>query len=146
MIRLALLAATIGALTFVGVPPRGESFTSAPRTTWDSVYSDSQAVRGDSLYKNSCATCHGATLAGTDSAAELAGKAFLGNWDGLTLDQLYDKIYTSMPPENPKSIPRGQVADILAYVLSQNKFPAGNQPLTESADQLKEITLLKSHP
>jgi mono/diheme cytochrome c family protein len=146
MIRLALLAAAIGALTIVGVPRRDESFTSAPRTTWDSVFSDSQAARGDTLYKTSCATCHGATLAGTDSAAELTGRTFLGNWDGLTLDQLYDKIYTSMPPDNPKSIPRGQIADILAYVLSQNKFPAGNQPLSESTDQLKEITLLKNHP
>lgn len=146
MIRLALLAGAVGTLTFVGLPTRGELSASAPRTTWDSVFSDSQATRGGTLYASACATCHGASLAGTDSAAELAGKAFLGNWDGLTLDQLYDKIYTSMPPENPKSIPREQIADILAYVLSQNKFPAGNQPLSESADQLKEITLLKSHP
>ena len=74
------------------------------------------------------------------------GKSFLGNWDGLTLDQLYDKIYTSMPPDNPKSVPRGQLADILAYVLAQNHFPAGKQPLSENMEQLKEITLLKSHP
>jgi len=116
------------------------------RTVWDSVYSDSQATRGDALYKTSCAKCHGVTLAGTDSAAELSGKSFLGNWDGLTLDQLYDKIYTSMPPDNPKSVPRGQLADILAYVLSQNHFPAGKQALSENMDQLKDITLLKSHP
>jgi mono/diheme cytochrome c family protein len=146
MIRIAFLAAAVGTLAYAGVQPRGASLASQPRTTWDGVFSDSQAARGDTLYKNACARCHGATLAGTDSAAELTGRSFLGNWDGLTLDQLYDKIYTSMPPENPKSIPRGQIADILAYVLSQNKFPAGKDPLGDSADQLKEITLLKSQP
>ena len=156
MKRLAILVAAIGALAVVSAPRRAESsagprrirahrFAAADRL-WDSVYSDSQATRGDTLYKSTCARCHGATLAGTDSAAELSGKSFLGNWDGLTLDQLYDKIYTSMPPDNPKSVPRGQLADILAYVLSQNHFPAGKQPLSESMDQLKDITLLKSHP
>jgi S-disulfanyl-L-cysteine oxidoreductase SoxD len=155
MKRLAVFVAAVGALAVLGAPRRAESFARSPRpaphvpvakTTWDSVYSDSQATRGDTLYKNTCAKCHGANLAGTDSAAELSGKSFLGNWDGLTLDQLYDKVYTSMPPDNPKSVPRGQLADILAYVLSQNHFPAGKQPLSESMDQLKDITLLKSHP
>jgi mono/diheme cytochrome c family protein len=157
MKRFVIFVAAIGALAVVSAPRRAESsagprrivahrFVAPPRTVWDSVYSDSQAARGDTLYKRSCARCHGATLAGTDSAAELSGKSFLGNWDGLTLDQLYDKIYTSMPPDNPKSVPRGQLADILAYVLSQNHFPAGKQPLSESMDQLKDITLLKSHP
>jgi len=152
MKRLALLAAIVVAVTLVSAPRRAESSSRAPRhriaakTVWDSVYSDSQATRGDTLYKGACAKCHGLNLAGTDSAAELMGKSFLGNWDGLTLDQLYDKIYTSMPPDSPKSVPRGQLADILAYVLSQNHFPAGKQALSENMDHLKDITLLKSHP
>src|SRR5262249_38266863 len=62
--------------------------STAAHTTWDSVYSDSQAARGDTLYKATCMKCHGETLAGTDSAVSLAGNDFMVNWDGLTLDQL----------------------------------------------------------
>ena len=150
MIRLASLVLAIGAVTIVSAPRRAQSFArasqEAARTTWDSVYSDSQAKRGDTLYQSACAKCHGAALAGTDSAAELTGKTFLGNWDALTLDQLYDKILTSMPPDNPNTIPREQLADIVADILAQNHFPAGSQPLSGNADSLKTITLVKSNP
>lgn len=115
-----------------------------PRTTWDSVYSGPQAARGDAAYHQSCAKCHGVALAGTDSAAELAGKSFLGNWDGLTLDQLSDKIRTSMPPDNPNSIAKSQVADIVAYILAKNQYPAGKGDL--SPDSLTTIVLVKSQP
>jgi mono/diheme cytochrome c family protein len=155
MKRLFIVVAAIGAIAVVSAPRRAESFAgrhprvprqAMARTTWDSVYSDSQARRGDTLYKGACAKCHEDNLAGNDSASELAGKGFFADWDGLTLDQLYDKIYSTMPPDTPSSIPRGQVADILAYILAQNRFPAGAQPLSENMDQLKDITLLKSQP
>ena len=150
MTRFVSLLLAIGAVTIVSAPRRAEpsarALQEAARTTWDSVYSDSQAKRGDALYQSACAKCHGATLAGTDSAAELTGKTFLANWDALTLDQLYDKILTTMPPDNPNTIPREQLADIVADILAQNHFPAGAQPLSDNADSLKTITLLKSHP
>jgi hypothetical protein len=118
----------------------------AAHTTWDSVYTDSQAMRGDSLYKATCLKCHGETLAGTDSAVSLAGNDFMVNWDGLTLDQLYDKMNTSMPSDNPKSVPSSKMIDILAYVLSKNSFPAGKVALPDSVAALKDIKFQKSKP
>lgn len=115
-------------------------------TTWDSIYSDSQAGRGESLYKATCVKCHGETLAGTDSAVSLAGNDFLVNWDGLTLDQLYDKMLTTMPSDNPKSLPSGQIVDILAYVLSKNTFPSGKAALPDDVAVLKDIKFAKSKP
>src|SRR5215212_9818145 len=89
-------ATTVAALAFraptdVARPIRSEL------SVWDSVYTDSQALRGDSLYKESCAKCHGATLAGTDDGSPLTGSNFLGNWNGLSVGELYDKIRTTMP-------------------------------------------------
>lgn len=115
-------------------------------TTWDSVYSDSQAVRGDSLYRATCVRCHGETLAGTDSAVSLAGNDFLVNWDGLTLDQLYDKMVTTMPSDNPKSLPSSKIIDILAFVLSKNSFPSGKLALPDDVTTLKDIKFAKSKP
>jgi hypothetical protein len=119
----------------------------AATTVWDSVYSDAQAARGDSLYKAlTCIKCHGATLAGGDDGNPLVGTPFLDNWKGLTLDQLYDRIRNSMPPDNPKSIPRERVPDLIAFILAKNGFPAGAKTLPDSLERLKEITVEKSRP
>jgi len=118
----------------------------AAHTTWDSVYSDSQAVRGDTLYKATCMKCHGETLAGSDSAVSLTGNDFQVNWDGLTLDQLYDKMVTSMPSDNPKSVPSSKMIDVLAYILSKNAFPSGKAALPDDVAVLKDIKFAKSKP
>ena len=118
----------------------------AAHSTWDSIYSDSQAARGDTLYKATCMKCHGETLAGTDSAVSLSGNDFLVNWDGLTLDQLYDKMNSSMPSDNPKSVPSSKMIDILAYVLSKNSFPSGKTALPDSVPMLKDIKFQKAKP
>src|SRR5215212_6233672 len=115
-------------------------------TVWDSVYTDSQSVRGDSLYKATCVKCHGATLAGGDDGTPLTGQPFFANWNGLGLNELFDRIRNSMPPDNPKSIPREQIADIISYLLAQNKFPAGRVPLTDNAERLADIKILQSKP
>ena len=39
-----------------------------PRSVWDGVYTKAQAVRGDKLYREACARCHGENLAGGDEA------------------------------------------------------------------------------
>lgn len=147
MRRVGFIAAAIGAGALLGHPTRHTSVAAEPaRSVWDSVYTDSQAVRGDTLYQTACGKCHGATLAGGDDGTPLTGKIFLSNWDGQTLAQLYDRIRNSMPPDNPNSIPRGQVADILAYMLAQNHFPSGRMVLTDDLRRLKDVKFLQSRP
>jgi mono/diheme cytochrome c family protein len=148
LIRLGLCAATMaGVVVLVRPSPSAAARSAAPsHTVWDSVYTDSQAVVGDGLYKQQCARCHGATLAGTDSAATLTGATFLGNWNGLTLNELHDKILTTMPPDKPSSMSRQQVVDVMTYVLAQNHFPAGTKPLTDDAAGLKDIKIQQSKP
>jgi mono/diheme cytochrome c family protein len=116
------------------------------RSVWDSVYTDSQAVRGDSVYKETCVKCHGATLAGADEGTPLTGTTFLGNWNGLTVGELYEKVRTTMPPDKPKSIPPQQLADVVAYMLAKNLFPAGTKPLATDAEALKDIKIVGSKP
>ena len=101
-----------------------------------------QAARGETLYKATCLKCHGAMLTGGDDGSPLTGTTFLGNWNGLAMDQLYDKIYTTMPSDKPKSMPRKDYADVLAYILSQNQFPAGSMVLPDSSELLREIKIV----
>lgn len=147
MRAVGFIAAAIAAGTLLGHPSRQTRASGEPtRSVWDSVYTDSQAVRGDTLYQAACGKCHGATLAGSDDGTPLTGAIFLSNWNGQTLADLYDRIRNSMPPDNPSSIPRGQVADILAYMLARNHFPSGRTVLTDDIARLRDVKFLQAKP
>ncbi|HXT16414.1 MAG TPA: cytochrome c [Gemmatimonadaceae bacterium] len=119
--------------------------TAVERTTLDSVYSAAQASHGDTIYKATCVKCHGAALEGTATdGGPLTGKPFLDNWNGLAMDQLFDKVFTTMPSDKPQSLPRKEVADVLAYVLSRNQFPAGSAALPDSMELLRDIKIATS--
>jgi mono/diheme cytochrome c family protein len=118
----------------------------APRTVWDSVYSDAQATRGQTLYGQSCTRCHLDTLTGLDDAPALAGTPFLGGWNKMSVGALFERINSSMPSDDPGSLSRQQVADVLAYVLRFNNFPAGSAELPTQGEPLKEIMILSAKP
>ena len=121
------------------------------RTVWDSVYSTAQATRGDSLYRQTCSKCHGEALTGGvspagDDAPPLAGAAFLANWNGQTLYDLYDKVLNAMPPDNPKTLDKQLIVDVMANVLSKNGFPAGATELANDPAALKGIQFQTTKP
>lgn len=111
----------------------------APRSLWDGVYTQEQAKRGESVYAQRCAQCHGPELNGGDSVPPLAGTEFLSTWNTKNLGDLFDRIRTTMPSDKPGSLNRQQVSDIVAYVLSVNKFPAGKTELDTQTELLKQI-------
>jgi mono/diheme cytochrome c family protein len=113
---------------------------------WDGVYSDAQADRGSSGFAGHCASCHGANLAGTGEAPALAGPQFLSDFDGLSAGDLFDRIRTTMPQDNPGSLTRDQVADILAFLLKANGLPSGAKELDRRSEYLKAIGFSVSNP
>src|SRR5262249_29732747 len=62
---------------------------------WDGVYTEAQAVRGNTEFVAHCANCHGADLGGTGEAPALAGPQFLSDFDGLSLGDLFDRVRTT---------------------------------------------------
>jgi mono/diheme cytochrome c family protein len=111
------------------------------RSVWDGVFTESQSDRGKALYGRACASCHGDTLGGGESAPPLVGEAFLSNWNGLTVGDLYDRIRVSMPQDNPGRLTRQQDADIVAYMLAFNQYPAGKAELDTHSEVLKQIQI-----
>ena len=109
------------------------------KSVWDGVYTQDQANRGKALYSTECASCHGAELTGGEMAPGLAGGEFISGWDGLTVGDLFERIRISMPQNAPGSLSGQQNADILAFVFSVNKFPAGSEDLAKEAGILKQI-------
>jgi mono/diheme cytochrome c family protein len=110
------------------------------RTTWDGVYTEAQANRGEALYKEHCLRCHGATLQGNgEGALPLTGATFGATWNGVTLGAMLERVRLSMPQDKPATMSRQQIADLLAFVLRSNKFPAGDAELAKQVDILNAI-------
>jgi mono/diheme cytochrome c family protein len=112
--------------------------SSARAGTWDGVYTDAQAERGKVLFQQHCARCHGANLVGTFETPPLVGR-FKPYWSGATLDTLFDYVATAMPLDRPGSLSRAANADILAFLLKANDFPAGTKELSANSEDLKAI-------
>src|SRR6266511_97521 len=134
-------AAAIALIPFAAVCVLRATFHAQPPTKsiWDGVYSDAQDTRGKGLYAENCASCHGGELTGGEMAPPLAGGEFLAGWDGLTIGDLFERIRISMPQNSPGSLSGQQNADILAFMFSANKFPAGADELPKEAGILKQI-------
>lgn len=109
------------------------------RSVWDGIYTADQAKRGKSIYTDYCLACHGPELNGGDAVPPLSGSLFLSNWNTFTVGDLFDRIRVSMPADKPGRLSRQQNADVLAYILSFDNFPAGSSELETQSLILKQI-------
>jgi mono/diheme cytochrome c family protein len=127
---MAGLTAAAFATAAAGDPPKAST----------GAYSAAQAGRGEALYSARCAQCHGAALEGADVAPALSGPAFLGNWTGQPLAALAGRIRTTMPQDDPGSLGLAAAADVTAYILQVNGYPAG------AADLPADLKTLELEP
>ena len=133
----------IGAMRSAPRPPQS---TQTTRSVWDGVYTADQEKRGAEQYAANCTKCHGDDLLGVGEAAPLTGSTFLANWDGLTLGDLGERIFRTMPQNNPGTLTRLQVADIMTHILSYDGFPAGKTELDSKPEVLSQIRFEAQKP
>lgn len=122
----ALVFAGVLATGLIGRTVRAQETT---KTVADGVYSEVQATRGTASYDQACAGCHRPDLGGANGPA-LRGERFARNFAGKDLKTLYTKIATTMPRGAPASLGDAVYLDIVAHILSENGFPAGDGELT----------------
>ncbi len=115
------------------------------RTVADGVYTREQAERGKKGYTVFCENCHSADLSGNNSgdsgAPPLKRDGFMAGSDA---NGLFSKISKTMPFDAPGSLEPAEYLDIVAYIFEQNGFPAGASPLTNDADQLRAIRIIRA--
>lgn len=109
------------------------------RTVLDGVYTEDQAKRGETIYLEHCLRCHGPKLLGGNEVGALTGPVFNGNWNGVPLGQMLDRVRVTMPLDTPSTMSRQQIADVLAYIFSVNNMPAGKVELPRGAEMLNLI-------
>jgi mono/diheme cytochrome c family protein len=115
-------------------------------SVWDGIYTGEQAARGAQDFALVCAVCHGAALGGSGEAPALSGGHFIGDFDGQTMGDIFDRIRTTMPQSAPGVLSRDQYADILAFLLKSNGFPAGKAELDQRSEYLKAISFEANKP
>jgi len=98
-------------------------------------YTATQAHAGVAIYAANCVSCHGANLQGV-AAPAVAGKEFVhqvtGN--GWTVADLRNLVVQQMPLNNPGTLSAKQYADVMAYLLASNCYPAGSAPFPKTDD------------
>jgi cytochrome c len=107
--------------------------TSPTRSIRDGVYSEEQAQRGADVYSSYCASCHAADLLGGVNpnatatrlvVPSLRGGEFVAKYTQMRLSDLFYRMRASMPQDAPGSLSRSKNADLLAFLLRENGYPA----------------------
>src|SRR5262249_30291599 len=100
-----------------------------------------QAQAGQAVYTEKCAVCHGSRLR-DGVATPLVGVEFVRSWaPPRTLDDLFFTIRTTMPKNAGGTLTDAEYLSVLAYMLQQNGYPAGNRELTGESKTLAALSL-----
>lgn len=118
------------------IPASAQDLASA-----NGIFTADQATRGMDVFEMNCAGCHASNLNGTPGGPGIAGSRFKVKWAKKTVGDFYTKIHDTMPAGMGGSLTEAEYIDIVAYILSVNKFAPGDAELVVDADALKAITI-----
>jgi mono/diheme cytochrome c family protein len=111
-------------------PAAGAEAESADPTTADGIFTTTQADRGEALFRSTCSECH--------ESADWTDRGFKGRWEDESVFQLWYYINDRMPYDDPWSLSRQQVTDVLTYILRLNGLPAGDVELATDDDSIDD--------
>jgi len=103
-----------------------------PSSTAEGAYTEAQAKRGERVQRRVCVRCH--------IPAYYKG-GLLDSWTGNTVGALNSQISNTMPEDRPSSLKPQQYADLMAYILMLNGFPAGDTELPSEDAALARIII-----
>ncbi|MFT6093263.1 MAG: alcohol dehydrogenase (cytochrome c) [Pseudohongiellaceae bacterium] len=107
-----------------------------------STFTEAQYERGETVYQQECALCHGQNL--DDGVANtLRGQTFRKTWSrlGVTVADLYNRIANTMPPGQLGELSESENIDVLAYILGRNNVLQGTQELNVEYEYLSAIPI-----
>lgn len=111
-----------------------------PSPAGGGLYTPVQADRGEALYADQCASCHGALRAFVPEMAALLGDhTFRNRWTGRSLGELFGVIRDEMPQDAPGTLSPEETASLVAYILAGNRFPAGDAALSSDVEALYAV-------
>ncbi len=88
-----------------------------------------------------CAGCHADDLGGSGYAPAMKGSEFTTAWGEKTLGDFFDRARKLMPPDTPGSLAPEKYRDVIAFILQENKYPAGDRDLAADSAALHAIKI-----
>ena len=92
-------------------------------------FTEQQARRGQTVYAESCALCHGPHLNDGQFGPPVKGSGFKARWHDQAPEALWSAIIKRMPPASPGSLDGRAYTDVAAYLLRENGETAGTAQL-----------------
>jgi mono/diheme cytochrome c family protein len=112
-----------------------------PRAQTSGYFTLDQATAGSDIYQAKCASCHGAQMEGYIGPS-LRGHAFQVITSRQTdAGRLLLIISRNEPQNNPGALSEDEDANVLAYILQVNGYPAGKEKLSAESSHLRELLL-----
>jgi mono/diheme cytochrome c family protein len=129
-----LAGATFALATAIALAS-GPAEGAAQKTTNDAVYTKAQADRASEQFAKMCAECHPFSAAAKKKPKDvlLGDEPFVKAWDGRPLGEMVTTIVMTMPNDGSGVVSEAESLDLVAFILQQNGYPAGSQPLTKES-------------
>jgi mono/diheme cytochrome c family protein len=133
--RFFIAAAVLWVAATLGIVNGGGVSAERQATTNDGVYSKAQAEGAKAQFDKLCAECHAFTVAAKKKPKDLplGDEPFFETWTGRPLSQMVTTIALTMPNDGSAAVTDQEALDLVAYILQQNGFPAGDKPLTKES-------------
>jgi mono/diheme cytochrome c family protein len=109
------------------------------------LYTTAQATAGAAHYAALCSVCHGAQMQGVVGPA-LKGPNFASVKAGFAVGDIFTIVANNMPASDPGSLAPDVYVKVMAYLLQQNGYPAGQTPLTYAMAAASNVPLVYRQP
>lgn len=103
------------------------------RSVLEGVYTAEQASRGEDIYNQECALCHGPN--------EFANPGFIRSWNNRTVDNLFTLISSTMPQDGPGRLADDEYIAVISYFFKINGIPDGEEELPTDDEALQRIRI-----
>jgi S-disulfanyl-L-cysteine oxidoreductase SoxD len=131
-----LAPALIAALVVTAQSPSAaqQPADSADPSVMDGVFTAAQADRGKTVFQAACVVCHG--LPEFTQGAHVPSSKY-GN-----LGDMFMKIATTMPMNDPGSLGWEEYSAVISYILQANGYPTGDEELPADINKLLPIKVV----
>jgi mono/diheme cytochrome c family protein len=119
------------AVAIIGFAPAARAQGAESSTTASKVFTAEQAAKGRQVYLLTCVSCH--------SPADQTGGKFWADLLGKPVSEFFSYLKSSMPQNDPGSLPDDDYASAIAYLLQLNGMPPGDKPLPGDSTALAKI-------
>ena len=116
---------------FLAFPLTSESLAQQ-KTINDGVFTEAQAKAGEEVYERTCGACHNMN----------EYRDVLRSKQNTSLLDFWYQILGDMPADNPGSLLDNEYTEVIAYILFEYGFPAGDTELdpNNGMDQINIVS------